>query len=54
MQCTMRSAPGRRGPTTCANVFFDALQAKIRDEGRVRNKAVYLTIGIHCSGNKEL
>lgn len=31
-----------------AIVFFDALRVKIRDEGLVRNKAVYLAIGM-CS-----
>ncbi len=37
-----------------AVVYFDALRVKIRDEGTVRNKAVYLAIGIRCSGNKEI
>ena len=37
-----------------AIVFFDALRVKIRDEGAVRNKAVYLAIGIRCSGQKEI
>lgn len=27
---------------------------KIRDEGTVKNKAVYLAIGIRCSGHKEI
>jgi putative transposase len=35
-------------------VFFDALRVKIRDEGTVRNKAVYLAIGMRCSGHKEI
>jgi transposase-like protein len=35
-------------------VYFDALRVKIRDEGTVRNKAVYLAIGIRCSGDKEI
>lgn len=39
---------------TYAIVFFDALRVKIRDEGAVRNKAVYLAIGIRCSGHKEI
>ena len=34
-------------------VYFDALRLKIRDEGLVRNKAVYLAIGITCNGYKE-
>jgi len=37
-----------------AIVFFDALRVKIRDEGTVKNKAVYLAIGIRCSGHKEI
>jgi len=35
-------------------VFFDALRLKIRDEGRVINKAVYLAIGINLEGKKEI
>lgn len=37
-----------------AIVYFDALRVKIRDEGLVRNKAVYLAIGISCAGDKEI
>ncbi len=37
-----------------AIVFFDALRVKIRDEGTVKNKAVYLAIGIRCSGHQEI
>jgi putative transposase len=37
-----------------AIVFFDALRVKIRDEGLVRNKAVYLAIGMRPSGQKEV
>lgn len=37
-----------------AVVFFDALRVKIRDEGAVKNKSVYLAIGIRCSGDKEV
>ena len=40
--------------STYAVVFFDALRVKIRDEGLVRNKAVYLAIGMRCSGHKEV
>lgn len=39
---------------TYAVVFFDAIRVKIRDEGSVKNKAVYLAIGVRCSGNKEV
>lgn len=37
-----------------AIVFFDALRVKIRDEGLVRNKAVYLAIGVRSSGHKDV
>lgn len=37
-----------------AIVFFDALRVKIRDEGMVRNKAVYLAIGMDASGQKHV
>jgi putative transposase len=39
---------------TYAVVFFDALRAKMRDEGMVKNKAVYLAIGMRCDGHKEV
>ena len=35
-------------------VFFDALRVKIRDEGVVRNKAVYLALGVRTDGTKEV
>ena len=35
-------------------VFFDALRVKIRDEGLVRNKAVYVALAITGQGNKEV
>jgi putative transposase len=35
-------------------VFFDALRVKIRDEGLVRNKAVYLALGVMADGTKDL
>jgi len=37
-----------------AVVYFDALRVKIRDEGLVRNKAVYLAIGVTCAGDKSI
>jgi transposase-like protein len=37
-----------------AIVFFDALRVKIRDEGTVRNKAVYLAVGVLPEGKKDL
>jgi putative transposase len=35
-------------------VFFDALRIEIRDEGTVKNKAVYLALSIGREGNKEV
>jgi putative transposase len=35
-------------------VFFDALRVKIRDEGTVRNKAIYLALGVRACGRKEI
>ncbi len=35
-------------------VFFDAIRVKIRDEGFVRNKAVYIALGILADGTKEI
>ena len=37
-----------------AIVFFDCLRVKIRDEGTVRNKAVYLAVGVLPEGRKEV
>ena len=45
---------GRPLEACYAIVFFDAIRVKIRDEGTVRNKAVYLAIGVRCSGHKEI
>ena len=35
-------------------VFFDALRVKIRDESSVKNKAVYVALGIQRDGTKEV
>src|SRR6516225_8258026 len=35
-------------------VFFDAIRVKICDEGFVRNKAVYIALGIRPDGTKEI
>src|SRR5450755_1450809 len=37
-----------------ALVFLDALRVKMRDEGTVRNKAVYLAIGVTPEGRKDV
>ncbi len=35
-------------------VFFDALRVKIRDEGLVKNKAVYVALAFNAEGGKEV
>ena len=35
-------------------VYLDALQVKIKSEGRIQNKALYLAIGINVHGHKEV
>jgi len=35
-------------------VFFDALRVKIRDEGVVRSKAIYLALGVRRDGTREI
>lgn len=37
-----------------ALVFFDAIRVKIRDEGLVRNKAVYIALGVLPDGTREI
>lgn len=45
---------GRPLDPVYALVFFDALRVKTRDEGTVRNKAVYLAIGVTPDGRKDV
>ncbi|MCA0375856.1 MAG: IS256 family transposase [Gemmatimonadetes bacterium] len=35
-------------------IFFDALRVKIRDDGGVRNKAVYVALGVLADGTREV
>ena len=35
-------------------IFFDALRVKIRDEGMVRNKAIYLALGVLPDGTRDV
>lgn len=35
-------------------LYLDAIQVKVRDGAQVRNKAIYLAIGINLSGKKEV
>jgi putative transposase len=37
-----------------AIVYFDAIRVKVRDEGHVINKAVYLAIGVRLDGIKDI
>ena len=37
-----------------ALIFFDAIRIKVRDEGTVRNKAVYVALGVRADGTKEV
>ena len=55
MRSWRRSRPGNPGrwrPCTRV-VFFDALRVKIRESGVVRNKAVYLALGILPDGSRD-
>jgi putative transposase len=45
---------GRPLDPVYALVFFDALRVKTRDEGTVRNKAVFLAIGVTPDGRKDV
>ncbi len=36
-----------------ALVFLDSLRVNVRDVGKVRNKAVYLALGVRPDGTKE-
>jgi putative transposase len=44
--------PAARSPFPI--VFLDALRVKVRDEGMVRNKAVYVALGVRPDGTKEV
>jgi len=35
-------------------VFFDAIVAKVRDNGKVSNRAIYLALGVNMEGQKEV
>jgi len=35
-------------------LYLDALQVKVRDGGHIRNKAIYLAIGVNLAGIKEV
>jgi len=35
-------------------VYFDALRVKIREDAVVRNKAVYLALGVAAEGTRDI
>jgi putative transposase len=35
-------------------IYFDAIVVKVRQDGRVINKAIHLALGVNLAGNKEL
>ena len=35
-------------------LYLDAIQVKVKDQGHVRNKAIYVAIGVNMDGNKEV
>lgn len=37
-----------------AIVYFDAIVAKVRDDGKVSNRAIYLALGVNMLGHKEV
>ena len=49
-------APGKRGPLEPMYpvIFFDALRVKIREDAVVRNKAIYLALGVLPDGTRDI
>jgi putative transposase len=50
----MRAWQARPLEAVCPVVFVDALVAKVKDGGAVRNKAVNIAVGIDCEGVKHV
>lgn len=50
----VRAWQNRQLDKVYAVVYLDALRFKVRDGGQVRNKAIYVVIGINMSGLKEV
>ena len=50
----VKSWQGRPLETVYPIVYLDALYVKIRDAGHVRNRAIYVAIGVNLTGNKEV
>src|SRR5580698_2682793 len=55
-RCWTRVRNGRTRHSISAThcCFFDAIRVKVRDEGFVRNKAIYIALGILPDGTKEI
>jgi putative transposase len=45
---------GRPLDTIYPMVYLDALYVKVRDAGHIRNRAIYVAIGVTLKGNKEV
>jgi mutator family transposase len=45
---------GRPLETVYPIVYLDAFYVKIRDAGHIRNRAIYVAIGVNLTGNKEV
>jgi putative transposase len=50
----VKSWQSRSLDTVYPIVYLDALVVKIRETGQVRNKAIYVVIGVNMQGNKEV
>jgi putative transposase len=53
----MKSGRGSRARSTdpvYPILYLDALHVKVKDQGRVSNKAIYLAIAVNMSGIKEV
>ena len=50
----VKSWQGRPLDAVYPIVYLDALYVKIRDAGHVRNRAIYMAIGVNLKGNKEV
>jgi putative transposase len=50
----VRQWQGRPLEPLYAIVYFDALFVKMRHEGRIQNRAVYVAIGVRLDGNREV
>src|SRR5207237_7510322 len=37
-----------------SSVYLDGLMVKVRDEGHIQNKAIYVVLGVNLEGQKEV